>query len=186
MEQITFGEFENKSKKQAALEKEKETFDAMQPILQSVLLRENIPFDSITFRQVEAEQSQYSSVYFYGEGNLFCRISFRGKQSHFSISSKYENIIPESVITKKTKSDNNYVRIPISNPTEICNYSELLSQILDDTINTLQNDFSCCSRYEECSDAKKCINPNVEFALHCAYRKNLKKGNIFYGKNKTI
>ena len=40
--------------------------------------------------------------------------------------------------------------------------------------------FACCSRYQECSDAKKCIHPNVLYAKACQYRKNLEEGNIFY------
>lgn len=40
--------------------------------------------------------------------------------------------------------------------------------------------FACCSRYKECSDAKKCIHPNRLYAKACQYRKNLEEGNIFY------
>lgn len=46
--------------------------------------------------------------------------------------------------------------------------------------------FGCCSRYVECSDAGHCIHPDIMFAVQCAYRENLRKGRIFYGKNKTI
>lgn len=45
--------------------------------------------------------------------------------------------------------------------------------------------FACCSRYVECSDAKKCLHPQQIYAKQCWYRENLEKGNIFYGKNKT-
>ncbi len=44
--------------------------------------------------------------------------------------------------------------------------------------------FGCCSRYEACSDAKKCVHPDPTFATSCQYRKNLQAGRIFYGKNK--
>lgn len=40
--------------------------------------------------------------------------------------------------------------------------------------------FACCSRYEECSNSKKCIHPNLLYAKACQYRKNLEEGNIFY------
>ena len=46
--------------------------------------------------------------------------------------------------------------------------------------------FSCCSRYEECSNAKKCINPIERLRRNCGYRKNLEQGIIFYGVNKNI
>lgn len=45
--------------------------------------------------------------------------------------------------------------------------------------------FGCCSRYEACSDAMKCIHPDPVFASSCQYRQNLLAGRIFYGKNKT-
>lgn len=40
--------------------------------------------------------------------------------------------------------------------------------------------FACCSRYQECSDAKKCVHPNGLYAKACQYRKNLEEGTIFY------
>lgn len=40
--------------------------------------------------------------------------------------------------------------------------------------------FACCSRYEECSNSKKCIHPNRLYAKACQYRKNLEVGHIFY------
>jgi hypothetical protein len=45
--------------------------------------------------------------------------------------------------------------------------------------------FGCCSRYEQCSDERKCVNPDQLLSLACGYRKNLEKGKIFYGKNKN-
>ena len=42
------------------------------------------------------------------------------------------------------------------------------------------NSFGCCSRFKECSDAKKCLHPNLLYATGCAYRKNLENGKIFY------
>ena len=40
--------------------------------------------------------------------------------------------------------------------------------------------FACCSRYEACSNAQKCIHPNLLYAKACQYRKNLESGQIFY------
>ena len=50
----------------------------------------------------------------------------------------------------------------------LCNYSPKAAS------------FACCSRYEECSNAKKCIHPNVLYAKACQYRKNLENGEVFY------
>lgn len=43
--------------------------------------------------------------------------------------------------------------------------------------------FGCCSRYRECSDARKCLIADVDYSTHCSYRKHLEGGRIFYGKN---
>lgn len=45
--------------------------------------------------------------------------------------------------------------------------------------------FGCCHLYEQCSNAMKCINPDLSFAVGCEYKKNLEKGKIFYGINST-
>lgn len=51
---------------------------------------------------------------------------------------------------------------------------------------TAESTFSCCSRFNQCSDAKKCIHENKLYSTACTYRKNLEAGRIFYGKNKNI
>lgn len=43
--------------------------------------------------------------------------------------------------------------------------------------------FACCSRYQECSNAKACLIAEQERSKNCTYRKNLEAGKIFYGKN---
>lgn len=49
-----------------------------------------------------------------------------------------------------------------------------------------ESSFGCCSRYEMCSDAKKCVHENKLFACACQYKRNLESGRIFYGKNKNV
>ena len=53
-------------------------------------------------------------------------------------------------------------------------------------LNEPVDNFGCCSRYIECSDALKCINPDKKLARGCQYKDNLESGKIFYGKNKNI
>lgn len=54
------------------------------------------------------------------------------------------------------------------------------------TLEQIPKDFSCCSHYAECSDAKRCIHPDKNFALGCFYRKQMVRGKIFYGENRNI
>lgn len=165
---------------------EQAAFDTIAPVLKEMLVADNLSADYLFFKQSKTDNAQYSSAYLFNENSLFCRISFRGKQTYFSVSSAYENLIPSDVEYKIQKSDPNYCRIALSTPSEMANYLELLKAILEKQVEAQPADFGCCSRYEACSDAMKCIHPNPDMAIRCAYRKNLKKGRIFYGKNKNI
>ncbi len=40
--------------------------------------------------------------------------------------------------------------------------------------------FDCCSRYKECSKAKKCVHPDLIYATACGYRRSLEKGKVFF------
>ena len=46
--------------------------------------------------------------------------------------------------------------------------------------------FGCCSSFQECSDAKKCVHENKLYSKACMYRDSLDQGRIFYGKNRNI
>lgn len=46
--------------------------------------------------------------------------------------------------------------------------------------------FGCCHRFNQCSDAKRCIIYDDPWALGCDYRQHLEDGRIFYGKNANI
>ena len=83
-------------------------------------------------------------------------------------------------------SDPPYCRIMISSIEDVELYKEVLCKIVNILVDGYPCEFDCCSRYEACSDALRCIHPIPNFAIKCAYRKNLKKGKIFYGKNRNI
>lgn len=40
--------------------------------------------------------------------------------------------------------------------------------------------FGCCSKYKECSEAKKCLHNDKFYSRACWYKKNLEAGKIFY------
>lgn len=46
--------------------------------------------------------------------------------------------------------------------------------------------FGCCSKFMECSNAKKCVHVNKLYATACAYKYNLENGRIFYGGNRNM
>lgn len=42
--------------------------------------------------------------------------------------------------------------------------------------------FACCSRFQKCSDAGRCLHVNQLYSKACMYRDHLEQGRIFYGK----
>lgn len=183
MEQISFNDLlENAD----FLKKEKAAFQLIKSALELTLMNDNLSSDSVFFKEGNAVKSQYSSVYLFNEGSIFLRICFRGKQHYFSILSKYKDYIPDGTAFKMIPSDSGYCRILLDSVEDMLKYEKMLCKILAMQIDTFPVDFGCCSRYESCSDAMRCIHPDSNMAIKCAYRKNLKNGRIFYGKNKNI
>ena len=183
MEQITFDTLHDNAD---YLEKEQNAFQLLRSALEETLEKDNLSPMSISFRLGNAEKSQYSSVYLFNESCIFCRICFRGKQHYLSIPSAYEAYIPDGITYKILSSDPSYCRVALDSVEDVLQLKDVLCEILAMQIDTFPTEFGCCSRYEACSDAMKCIHPNSDMAIKCAYRKNLKRGKIFYGKNKNI
>lgn len=85
-----------------------------------------------------------------------------------------------------THLDNDYSRVVVSSFNDVLALAPVLAAIAEAEVVIASDSFGCCSRYEACSNAKKCIHPNPIFAAACTYKKNLEQGRIFYGKNKNI
>lgn len=80
-----------------------------------------------------------------------------------------------------------YIKLFVDNDLENCvDFASDICQSLQHIIDSYPTDFSCCSRYEECSDAIACTNPDRALATGCSYRKSLKNGKVFYGKNRNV
>ncbi len=73
-------------------------------------------------------------------------------------------------------------------PTEdgISMHIPALQRALDSVIDAGACEYSCCSRVEQCSNARRCVNPHPYIAANCNYRKILKSGRVFYGENRNI
>ena len=82
--------------------------------------------------------------------------------------------------------DGNFYKLSLSDLAEASAYIPQMQDALQAVIDRIPKDFSCCSRYEECSDKKACTNPNKDVALRCGYRKALHSGKVFYGENRNI
>lgn len=120
---------------------------------------------------------------------LAFRICCRGNHHYFGISNAYTDCAPVEInrrITKDGRSDGyvNYEFDPTASG--IAEFSVFLSSVLEAAISSVQKEFDCCSRYEECSNAKRCVHLHPGMAISCGYRKILKSGRIFYGPRRYI
>ena len=90
----------------------------------------------------------------------------------------------EDQLAEETKE---WSRIPITSIDDVLALTKPLSIVFILVLSELGGErFGCCARYVQCSDEKKCVNPDFLLSLACAYKRHLEAGRIFYGKNKNI
>ena len=94
---------------------------------------------------------------------------------------------PEDVEIKALKSDKVNVHCLLAKDApSLVPYIRRVTEYAVKNYVSKASSFGCCSFFNECSDAKKCVLDNKLFSKACLYRKNLDAGRIFYGKNKNI
>lgn len=125
---------------------------------------------------------------------LFARINLKSKTPYISFREKYKPLFDKiNIPTYEMKSDAGYFRIAIDdffcdNLFKDVSIKKDLSEVLNKMFLDCMNfpTFGCCSKYNQCSDMKKCIHDDQLYATACMYRKNLDAGRIFYGINKNV
>lgn len=60
---------------------------------------------------------------------------------------------------------------------------DMLVRCIKDSCST--GSFGCCSKYEQCSNDRRCVHENPFYSLGCIYRSHLENGEIFYGSNRN-
>ena len=163
--QITFIETVSDNFDDLLLDKIKKCFDDNRFPYEDILIRKNINDISylvtgqIFFKKLEKKGINYLLIKKYYKDFLDNnKIDYKVNKATIWLQVKYQDLLP------------------VFDELMLCIYESVFSL----------SDFSCCSRYEMCSDAKQCVQPNKLLGLQCSYRKKLEKGIIFYGKNKTI
>lgn len=78
------------------------------------------------------------------------------------------------------------VKIDLADLREIDDYYDRIADVCQYRLDGALKEFSCCSQYMACSDAKTCTNADKLEALGCYYRRVLHSGRIFYGKNRNV
>ena len=110
-------------------------------------------------------------------GNIIVRI-YCGKKVTFLEFPNIDEIGADS--------SRDFVKVYINSVKEIPEYLDKIRLSCQYILDRLPKEFSCCSRYMECSNAKTCIHTDKFFAIGCFYRKVLHSGRVFYGVNRNI
>lgn len=128
------------------------------------------------------QKKNYSSISF--QSSLIARLCFRGSNSYFSIAYQYKDLLPFCPDEPTAK---DFIRVQVdATGSDFDQYVSVFSEILKITLDRIPKEYDCCSRYLECSNNKKCLHPDKDFALTCGYKKIMASGRIFYGENRNI
>lgn len=168
-----------KTEKDLGIERERDFLHNIMPELKEVAKSKNANPDDIACKILDS----YSSIYF--RSSLIARIKLRGKKNYISIPERLSDAIPMGTPIEKTASEKNILRIHLLNLNMDFSVN-LLAKATLLAIERVPKEFDCCSRFEACSDTKVCIHPDSSFSMLCGYRKILKNGKIFFGKNRNI
>ena len=125
---------------------------------------------------------------------LAARVKLTKKVMYLTVREKYLSYFEEYVSSHKVEvsyvketGNESWIRIPVSSLSDVLEMAEPICAVYMIVVADFCGErFGCCSRYEQCSDERKCIHPDFLFSRACAYRENLEAGNIFYGKNRNI
>lgn len=85
----------------------------------------------------------------------------------------YGGSSPKIAINQKHEKNAAFAEYALSELSQIKDYETQIAAALQYAIDQVPTEYSCCSRYEECSNAKCCTNPNDDVAIKCSYRKKL-------------
>ena len=172
-EQFTMPGFEEPSAK------EQEVYEAVEPALQDAAAAMGGDPDKILFKPL----ANYSSVYF--DSILALRIRIRGNAHFVEVPLSSRATVSGLAPMEHQKSVGDFWRVRLT-AKEMVQQGAVFGAVLRDAINRTPKEWDCCSRYLECSDARKCVHPDPSFALACGYRKILASGRIYYGANRNI
>ena len=128
----------------------------------------------------------YTALYFINVTYQLCIIKRGKKSSYIAFSTSFKSISKQ--LSNELKIVQDKVRIPFDSRDDLLALSMITEDVFRELLDSYAaaDDFGCCSRYAECSDAKHCIHPDKLRALSCTYRKRMKAGMIFCGKNRNI
>lgn len=126
-------------------------------------------------------------VQFKGASYTLIGISYARKKGQLNVHAEYKDLIQKQLLPfsyTSVKSDPVWIHVDVTDPQELHFLEDVICNSYDDSPS--RDTFGCCGLYQECSDALRCVHPDLPYAKACQYRKNLEAGRIFYGKNATV
>lgn len=160
-------------------------------IIKEAIAREINNPEYTVFLNVEEKEDGLISVT--SKSFLAARVKLTKKLKYVIVREKNQEYFNEytashNIVTTPVKVSNNlWIRIPITSIADVLEMIEPISAVYMTVLADFGGErFGCCSRYEQCSDAKECVHPDFILSRACAYRRNLEEGRIFYGKNRNI
>ncbi len=149
------------------------------------LAKGNDPFDSTKNRYELKSNKGYETIMLCNSAVIRVKQSKNNKTS-LELSKKYVDLFKLHNEVRYTKSEVNWGKLTFDESVakQIINNIEAVFKrcYMEESVES----FGCCSRYNECSDEKKCIHPDIKFAQVCMYKNNFENGRIFYGNNRNI
>lgn len=122
------------------------------------------------------EHKNYSSILF--GSSVLARLSGGSNPS--------VHLLKGSLPVPEAQEDGNFYRLSLPILDKARDYLPQMCEALQSLIDRIPKEFSCCSRYEQCSGARACVNPDRDLALRCAYRKVLRRGTVYFGENRNV
>ena len=147
---------------------------------------DNIPTDDSYFYSCKPLSSggRITGYSLYVFGTLALRIRSAGKwKDHIEVTSSMflqlsAECTPEQL--NGSTSSNDFYRIPTQDA-EFMRF--VIGKIYAVCKQFSSTEFDCCHLFEQCSDARACVQTNKKLMMQCRYRHKLEKGIIYYGKN---
>ena len=100
------------------------------------------------------------------------------KKKYIAVNKVFMDILNKYPLLKvETVKSDPWPRVLINSKDDIKQMNSLFSEIYDHAYSiTAIEKFDCCSRFEQCSDSKRCVQPDKQLARGCTYRLHLMIG----------
>lgn len=159
---------------------EREIFTALSKNLEGFLQAEHIPSSAMGLSGTKADSAIKLSTL------VICRLCFRKKgKRYYAVPVSYSNALGTH-FAFESKKDMMVCYIDQLSDEDLQRLAELLKDIIRQAVYSLPKEFDCCHLYEQCSDAKRCVQDDWSYALGCGYQRIMKRGKYFYGKNRNV